>query len=83
MKIYGIGLLLAPGTNRVVHDFTDGCYDTVNPVLLEAAKKQGFSFEPLVNKTDEVVPEKIEVHEVDIEPIKTRKKRSPNKRGTK
>jgi hypothetical protein len=58
MKIYGSGLLLAPGTDRVVWDFTDGPFETVNGALIEAAKKQGFSLdaEP---KAPEVKPEAI------------------------
>jgi len=49
MKIYGIGVLLSPGTNRVIHNFDNGEYETVNPIILKAAVKQGFSFEPLLD----------------------------------
>jgi len=46
MKIYGSGPFTAPGSSRVVWDFEDGPFDTVNPVLIEAAKRRGYSFEP-------------------------------------
>jgi len=46
MKIYGVGVLTAPGTNRVIHDFADGPFDTVNPALIQEAKRRGFSFSP-------------------------------------
>ena len=56
MKIYGVGMLMAPGTERVIHDFTDGEFETCNAVLIDAARKQGFSFEPIaapINKLDD------------------------------
>jgi len=43
MKIYGIGVLMAPGSVRVVHDFADGPFETVNPAIIEEAKRRGFS----------------------------------------
>lgn len=46
MKLYGIGTLTAPGTERVVHDFVDGPFETANPVLIEAALRQGCRQEP-------------------------------------
>lgn len=50
MKIYGVGVLHSPGTRRVVHDFADGPYETSNPVLLDYAKRKGFSIgKPLEN----------------------------------
>jgi hypothetical protein len=47
MKFYGVGCLFAPRTKRVVHDFEDGPFETVNPEMIEAAIKQGFSKKPL------------------------------------
>jgi hypothetical protein len=44
MKIYGTGVFTSPGTSRVIHDFVDGPFDTVNPVLIEEAKRRGYSF---------------------------------------
>jgi hypothetical protein len=44
MKIYGVGLFLAPNSSRVVWDFVDGPFDTVNPILIQEAKRRGFSF---------------------------------------
>jgi hypothetical protein len=46
MKIYGVGVLTAPGSSRVIHDFVDGPFDTVNPVLIQEAKRRGYSFSP-------------------------------------
>jgi len=46
LKIYGEGILNYPGTHRVAWDFIDGPFDTVNPVLLQEAKRLGFSFNP-------------------------------------
>lgn len=46
MKIYGKGQLKAPGTGRIVWDFEDGPFDTVNPALIEEARRRGFAFEP-------------------------------------
>ncbi|MFA5165419.1 MAG: hypothetical protein WC481_07645 [Candidatus Omnitrophota bacterium] len=48
MKIYGEGQLRAPGTSRVIWDFEDGPFDTVNPVLIAEARRRGLSFEPPV-----------------------------------
>jgi hypothetical protein len=58
MKIYGVGLFLAPGSHRVVWDFVDGPFDTVNPVLIQEAKKRGYSFSPPKEsaETDEAMP---------------------------
>ena len=44
MKIYGTGVLTYLGSSRVVWDFTDGPFDTYNPILIKAAESQGFSF---------------------------------------
>jgi hypothetical protein len=44
MKIYGHGAFDYPGTSRVVWDFEDGPFDTVNPILIEEAKRRGYSF---------------------------------------
>lgn len=50
MKIYGVGVLHSPGTRRVVHDFATGPFETSNPVLLDYAKRKGFSIgKPLEN----------------------------------
>lgn len=46
MKFYGPGVLLAPKSSRVVHDFEDGPFETLNPEIIEEAKRQGFSTEP-------------------------------------
>jgi hypothetical protein len=46
MKIYGVGVFTAPGSSRVIHDFIDGPFDTVNPVLIQEAKRRGYSFSP-------------------------------------
>jgi hypothetical protein len=53
MKIYGVGLFHAPGSSRVVWDFIDGPFDTVNPVLIQEAKKRGYSFTPIVHDIKE------------------------------
>jgi hypothetical protein len=50
MKIYGVGVLKAPGTQRVIHDFEDGPFDTTNPVILAEARKLGLSFKPIEAK---------------------------------
>lgn len=44
MKVYGSGTLDAPGTRRVIWDFADGVFDTVNPAVLDAARKMGCVF---------------------------------------
>jgi len=46
MKIYGIGVFTAPGSSRVIHDFVDGPFDCVNPVLIAEAKRRGYLFSP-------------------------------------
>ena len=46
MKIYGVGQFLAPNSSRVVWDFSDGPFDTVNPVMIQEAKRRGYSFTP-------------------------------------
>lgn len=52
MKIYGVGVLTAPGTSRVIHDFVDGPFDTSNPALIAEAKRRGFGVgEPLPEVT--------------------------------
>lgn len=43
MKIYGTGVLTAPGTQRIIWDFSDGPFDTVNEALIQEAKRRGFS----------------------------------------
>lgn len=42
MKIYGENIFKYPGTNRVIWDFEDGPFDTVNPDLIMAAKRLGY-----------------------------------------
>jgi hypothetical protein len=58
MKIYGVGVLHAPGTSRVVHDFIDGPFDTVNPVLIQEARRMGFSFTPPATEEPKDTPKK-------------------------
>lgn len=43
MKFYGVGALRYPGTNRVIHDFEDGPFSTVNPEIIRHALAMGFS----------------------------------------
>lgn len=43
MKIYGKGVFQYRGCGRVIHDFTDGPFDTVNQAYIEEAKRQGLS----------------------------------------
>ncbi|MBE3040429.1 MAG: hypothetical protein IMZ62_16660 [Chloroflexi bacterium] len=71
MKIYGSGPFTAPGSSRVVWDFEDGPFDTVNPVLIEEAKRRGYSFtppppppEPVRRKPGRPAKEAVVVHEV-------------------
>jgi hypothetical protein len=45
MIFYGPGVLTAPGSSRVVHDFEDGPYETLNPEIIAEAKRQGFKTE--------------------------------------
>jgi hypothetical protein len=45
MKIYGAGALLYPGTKRVIHDFEDGPFSTVNPEIIRHALAMGFTTE--------------------------------------
>lgn len=68
MKIYGIGLFKAPGTERVIHDFIEGPFDTCNAVLIDAARKQGFSFEPLAASVNTI-------DDKPVEPVAKKKKR--------
>jgi hypothetical protein len=58
MMIYGAGVLKMPGSNRVVHDFADGPFETVNPILIAEAKRLGFSSEKPIDKPVEVVKAK-------------------------
>lgn len=58
MKIYGTGYLKAPLTMRIVWDFANGPFDTVNPDLIQAAKKQGFSLTPPVEPVPKDTPKK-------------------------
>lgn len=67
MKIYGVGVFLMPGANRVIWDFTDGPFDTVNPVLIEAARKRGLSIvSPPISPVEEKKAE---------EPVETPKRK--------
>jgi len=47
MKIYGSGTFSMSNSTRVIWDFADGPFETVNSALIEDAAKQGYSFEPL------------------------------------
>jgi hypothetical protein len=70
MKIYGSGQLRYPGTSRVVWDFEDGPFDTVNPTLIDAARRRGYSFTPPVVLEPELTngaPEPEEPIEADQE----------------
>lgn len=73
MKIYGEGVFTAPASNRVVWDFADGPFDTVNSVLLAEAKRRGYSFEP-----PKPTQEKAPVKRADTKP-----KDTPKRRGRK
>lgn len=73
MKIYGVGQLKFPGTSRVVWDFEDGPFDTVNPVLIAEARRRGYSFSP------PAITEIREPVKVTIEQPKD----TPKKRGRK
>ena len=42
MKLFGVGVLTAPGSSRVVWDFIDGTFDTCNSELIRYALKNGF-----------------------------------------
>lgn len=66
MKIYGVGLFLAPNSSRVIWDFSDGPFDTVNPVLLAEAKKRGYSFTPQIVDVNEKRFEDIKAEEPSI-----------------
>lgn len=46
MKFYGSGALCYPGTSRVVWDFEDGPFDTVNPEIIRHALAMGYSTKP-------------------------------------
>jgi hypothetical protein len=74
MKIYGVGIFHAPGSSRVVWDFIDGPFDTVNPVLVQEARKQGLSFSPIESNIPEL-PD-------SSRPKDTPKKRGPKPKGT-
>lgn len=58
MKIYGAGTFTASNCSRVIWDFADGPFDTVNPVLIQQAKRQGYSFTPL---EPAITPEPVKV----------------------
>jgi hypothetical protein len=76
MKIYGTGVLTALGTSRVVHDFVDGPFETVNPALLEEARRRGYSFSPPCLQSEDIS------EQVDkTEPIIEEPKDTPKKRG--
>ncbi len=53
MTFYGHGALRYPGTKRVIHDFEDGPFSTVNPDLVRHALAMGFSTEPLADPEPE------------------------------
>lgn len=58
MKIYGAGTFTASNCSRVIWDFADGPFDTVNPVLIQEAKRRGYSFSPLVTTKPKDTPKK-------------------------
>lgn len=56
MKIWGNGQMVFPGTSRVVHDFVDGPLDTTNQILIDEAKKLGFSFvDPMKESASNII----------------------------
>jgi hypothetical protein len=52
VEIYGTGVLTAPGSSRVIWDFSDGPFETVNQVLIAEARRKGFSIDvvPIVKE---------------------------------
>jgi len=54
MKLFGVGQLTAKNTNRVVHDFVDGPFETVNQELIKWALECGFTdVEPEIKPIEE------------------------------
>jgi hypothetical protein len=41
MLINGSGVLKAPGTSRVIHDFANGPFSTTNPLIIAEARRRG------------------------------------------
>lgn len=59
MKFHGSGTVNYPGTNRVVHDFEDGPFETDNELLIGHFKALGFSdAEPIVAPAEPVKQER-------------------------
>jgi hypothetical protein len=53
MKLFGVGQLTAKNTNRVVHDFVDGPFETVNQELIKWALECGCTdVEPITEKVE-------------------------------
>jgi hypothetical protein len=50
MKFYGSGTVCYPGTSRVIHDFEDGPFETINEVVITHCKAIGLATEPPVKK---------------------------------
>lgn len=73
MKFYGHGALRYPGTKRVIHDFEDGPFSTVNPEIIRHALAMGFSTEPLPEPSIE--PEPI------VEQVKRKPGRPPKEKA--
>lgn len=57
MKLYGVGVLMFPGTTRVVHDFVDGPFDTTNAILIQEALRLGCTTESKVVSKVKIKPE--------------------------
>ena len=47
MKFYGSGTVCYPGTSRVIHDFEDGPFETINDIVITHCKAIGLSTEPV------------------------------------
>jgi hypothetical protein len=46
MTFYGSGVLRYPGSERTVHDFEDGPFETLNAEIIRHALNMGYSTEP-------------------------------------
>ena len=47
MKFYGSGTVCYPDTSRVIHDFEDGPFETINDIVIAHCKAIGLSTEPV------------------------------------
>lgn len=77
MKFYGAGALLYPGTKRVIHDFEDGPFSTVNPEIIRHALAMGFTTEAPAAPIPPPEPVIEPVAEVKVEAEKPRRGRPP------